>query len=144
RLHDYWRHAAVAFARSVDSFLQGAKGAESAKVLLPLVVARALRCLGQQLKWQYVRYAPVDVELWGVLNKIYAFAELRGITDARVTLYPGGAETTPKQEFLKISMFGASSPDSLQPLEVEIAERVIGELASSFTLAAQPERELLY
>jgi hypothetical protein len=144
RLHDYWRHAGIAFARCVDSYLQGAKGAEAAKVLLPVVVARALRCLGQQLKWQCVRYAPADVELWGVLNKIYAFAELRGITDARVNLYPGSTETTPKLEFLKVSMFGASSPDCLVPVEVEITERVVAELATGFAIAAQPERELLY
>ena len=144
RLHDYWRHAGLAFARCIDSFLQGAKGAEAAKTLLPLTVARALRCLGQQIKWQHVRYAPADVAIWGVVNKIYAFAELRGITDARVNLYPAGPESTARQEFLKVSMLGASSPDSLLPIEVEIAERVISDLAPGFALAAQPERELLY
>ncbi|HEV7478558.1 MAG TPA: hypothetical protein VGO02_12570 [Burkholderiales bacterium] len=145
RLHDYWRHAGLAFARCIDSFLQGAKGAEAAKTLLPLTVARALRCLGQQMKWQLVRYAPADVAIWGVLNKIYAFAELRGITEARVNLYPaGGIESTPRLEFLKVCMMGAASPDSLLPLEVEVAERAIGDLAPSFALAAQPERELLY
>lgn len=144
RLHDYWRHAGLAFARCIDSFLQGAKGAEAAKTLLPLTAARALRCLGQQIKWQHVRYAPADVAIWGVVNKIYAFAELRGITDARVNLYPAGPESTARLEFLKVSMLGASSPDSLLPIEVEIAERVISDLAPGFALAAQPERELLY
>jgi hypothetical protein len=144
RLHEYWRQAGLGFARAIDSFLQGAKGAEAAKTLLPMTVARALRCLGQQIKWQHVRYAPVDAGVWGVLNKIYAFAELRGITDARVNLYPAGPESTARLEFLKASMFGATSPDSLLPLEVEIAERLIADLAPSFVLAAQPERELLY
>lgn len=144
RLHDYWRHAGLAFARCVDSFLQGAKGAEAAKTLLPLTVSRALRCLGQQIKWQHVRYAPAEVAIWGVVNKVYAFAELSGIAEARVNLYPAGPETTARLEFLKVSMLGASSPDSLLPLEVEIAERVICDLAPGFALAAQPERELLY
>jgi hypothetical protein len=145
RLHDYWRQAGLAFARCIDSFLQGARGADAAKTLLPLTVARALRCLGQQIKWQHVRYAPVDAAIWGVLNKVYAFAELRGITQARVNLYAAGSiESTPRLEFLKVCMFGASSPDSLLPVEVEVAERVISELAPSFALAAQPERELLY
>jgi hypothetical protein len=142
RLHEYWRQAGLSFARSIDSFLQGAKGAD--KALLPLTVARALRCIAQQIKWQHVRYAPADIHIWGVLNRIYAFAELRGVTEARVNLYAGGVESTPKQEFLKAQMLGASSPDSLQPLEVEIAERVINDLAPSFALAAQPDRELLY
>jgi hypothetical protein len=144
RLHDYWRHAGLAFARCVDSFLQGTKGADAAKTLLPLTVARALHCLGQQIKWQHVRYAPADVAIWGVVNKIHAFAELRGITEARVNLYPAGPESSARQEFLKVAMLGASSPDSLLPLEVEVAERVICDLAPGFALAAQPERELLY
>jgi hypothetical protein len=143
RLHEYWRQAGLSFARSIDSFLQGAKGAD--KALLPLTVSRALRCFAQQIKWQLLRYAPADINVWGVLNRIYAFAELRGITEARVNLYTAGAvETTPRQEFLKALMLGASSPDSLQPLEVEIAERVISDLAPSFALAREPERELLY
>jgi len=142
RLHEYWRQAGLSFARSIDSFLQGAKGAD--KTLLPLTVSRALRCIAQQIKWQHVRYAPADIHVWGVLNRIYAFAELRGVTEARVNLYAGGVESTPKQEFLKAQMLGACSPDSLQPLEVEIAERVINDLAPSFTLGAQPDRELLY
>jgi len=80
-----------------------------------------------------------------VLNRIYAFAELRGITEARVNLYPSAnAETTPRLEFLKASMLGAASPDSLLPLEVEVAERTIADLAPSFAIAAQPDRELLY
>lgn len=141
RLHEYWRHAGLGFARSIDSFLQGAKGAD--KALLPLTVARALRCFAQQIKWQHVRYAPADIGVWGVLNRIYAFAELRGVTEARVNLYTG-VESTPRLEFLKAQMLGACSPDSLQPLEVEIAERVINDLAPSFALANQPDRELLY
>jgi hypothetical protein len=145
RLHDYYRHAGMAFARCIDSFLQGAKGAESVKTLLPAVVARALRSLGQQIKWQHVRYAPPDPAVWGVLNRIYAFAELRAITDTRVVLYSAGnVETTPRLEFLKVAMLGACSPDSLLPLEVEVAERAIAELAGGFVLAAQPDRELLY
>jgi len=143
RLHEYWRQAGLSFARSIDSFLQGARGVD--KTLLPITVSRALRCFAQQIKWQHVRYAPADIHVWGVLNRIYAFAELRGVTEARVNLYgAGGIESSPRQEFLKAQMLGASSPDSLQPLEVELAERVINELAPGFTLAAQPDRELLY
>ena len=144
RLHDYCRQAGLAFARCIDSFLQGAKGAEAAKNLLPLTVARAIRSFGQQIKWQHVRYAPADSAIWGVLNKVYAFAELRGITEVRVNLYGTGLETTPRQEFLKVCLFGASSPDSLLPVEVEVADRVISELATGFVLAPQPDRELLY
>ena len=145
RLHEYWRHAAIAFARCVDAFLQGAKGADVAKPLLPIAVVRALRSLAQQVKWQQVRYGPIDTAVWGILNKVYAFAEISGLADAKVAIYPPVAvETTPRQEFLKAAILSACAPDALLPAEVDLAERLIGELAASYTLAHAPARELPY
>ena len=87
-MHEYWRHAGLGFARSIDSSCkaqgrrQGAAAAEW----------RARCALAQQIKWQHLRYAPADIGVWGVLNRIYAFAELRGVTEARVKLYTGGVQ----------------------------------------------------
>src|SRR5205823_6192927 len=76
---------------------------------------------------------------------VYAYCEARGMADGKLALYPsGGGETSPRQEFLKALMFSASSPDSLLAPEVELAERVIAELAPSFLLANAPAAGLLY
>jgi hypothetical protein len=140
RIHDYWKHAAHAYSLCLEG--PAPKGADK---VLPLAVARALRGLGQQIKWLHVRYGPMDPASWGALGRVYAFAEQRALTDARVVLSPTmPAGTTPKQEFLAAMMFSASSPDSLLPLEVELAERLIGELAASFALASQPTPDLPY
>src|SRR5262245_56115902 len=48
-VHGYWKQAALAYARSVDQFVQGAKGVESAKALLPQLLIRALRSFAQQI-----------------------------------------------------------------------------------------------
>ena len=130
--------------RALDRrFLQGAKGAD--KALLPLRCRARCARFAQQIKWQHVRYGPIDLDVWGVLNRIYAFAELRGVAEARVNLYAGGVESTPRQEFLKAAMFSACSPDSLLPLEIELAERLIDELAPSFAHRQRSRtRELLY
>jgi hypothetical protein len=108
--------------------------------------ARALRALAQQIKWQHMRYGPVDPAAWGVLNKIYAVMEKLGVADAKVQIGSGtaGAETTPRQEFLKATMFSASSPDGLVPLEVELAERLVSDLAPRFRVGTEPSLELLY
>jgi len=144
-IHDYWRQAGTAFARAVDAFLQNAKGVEAARNALPMLLCRALRSLAQELKWMHVRYGPVDFTVWGVFNSVYAFAELRGLADAAVELYPGElVTTTPRQEFLRALMFSASSPDSLLPPEAELAEQAIGNLAASFTLAKDAAPELPY
>ena len=128
QLHEYWKQAALGFARGIDA---GSKGVEPAQ--LALLASRALRAAAQQIKWQHMRYGPVDPAAWGLLNRVYAFCESRGI-----------GEGAPRQEFLRAVMFGASSPDSLLAQEVELAEKVIAELASHFLLANAPGPGLLY
>jgi hypothetical protein len=119
RIHEYWRQAGQAHARCV-----GAK-------VLPGAVICTLRALAQQLKWQQLRYGPVDPALWGLVNAIFALAEARGIVEA-------------KQEFLKAALFSASSPESLLPPQAELAERLIAELAPAFAAAKAPHPELPY
>ena len=57
-LHGYCKQAGYAYARSVDQFVQGHKGADSARGLLPLLLARTLRSFAQQIKWMHMRYGP--------------------------------------------------------------------------------------
>src|ERR671938_107460 len=72
---------------------------------------RALRALAQQIKWQHMRYGPVDPAVWGIFNRVFAFSESRGFADGKLALYPTTAsETSPRQEFLRAVMFSASSP----------------------------------
>ena len=126
QVHEYWRQSGLAWARSVDSFLQAndTRGFATAAV-------RALRALAQQIKWQHLRYGPIDPKVWGVINKVFHAAETRGVADARA-------------EFLKAAMFSSSSPDGLLPAEIELAEKLVSELAGGFTLASAPARDLLY
>ena len=120
RIHEYWRHAGQAFARSIDE-----------KKPHPPVVLAALRALAQQLKWQQLRYGPVDLAVWGQMYKIFALAESRGIAEAQT-------------ELLKAAMFSAASPESLLVPDAELAERLIAELAPGFVLAKAPAPELTY
>ena len=137
--HGYWKQAGFAYARAVDLHVQGAKSVDAAKAQLPLLLARTLRCLAQQIKWMHMRYGPIDLAVWGVFNSVYAYAEARQLAQTRVLVYPGaGGESTPQREFLKGAMFSVGSPDGLLPLEVELAERLIASFAPRFELAASP------
>jgi len=141
-IHEYWRQAGQGYARCVDLFVQGAKGAEAAKGELPRLLLRALRSLAQQLKWVHLRYGPVDLGAWSVFNKIYAYAEARRLERTGAAVYSGqSGESTPQQEFVRGVVFSASSPDSLLPQEIDLAEHVIGHLAAKFTLAPAPGAE---
>jgi hypothetical protein len=119
RIHEYWARAADAYARAVD-----------AKAPAEVFVG-ALRALAQQLKWQHMRYGPVDPALWRRMNRTFALAEVRGMAAA-------------KTEFVKAAVLGASSPDSLAVSEVELAERLIDALAAGFALATAPAPWLPY
>jgi len=126
-LHEYSRQAGLAFGRTLDAAAQAPKALDPKA--LALAATRALRAAAQQLKWQHMRYGPVDPAAWGLLNRVYAYCEARGL-----------AEEAPRQEFLKALMFSAASPDSLLAAEADLAERVIAELAPSFLLAADTLR----
>ena len=143
-VHGTWKAAGLAYARTIDLFVQNAKGADAARAQLPLVLCRALRSLGQQMRWAYLRYGPVDASVWGVVHNIVSFAEARGAVTVACTPYPGGAETTAQCEYLKVAVFSASSPDSLLPAEVELAERLITEQVARFTLSTQGEAEAAF
>lgn len=144
-LHGYWKQVGYAYARSVDQFVQNAKGVESAKALLPLLLVRTLRGFAQQIKWMHMRYGPIDPASWGVFNSVYAFAEARQLAQSKVTVYPGaGGGSTPQLEFLKGAVFSASAPEGMLPLEVELAERLIAEFSSRFVLSNVPAPGLVF
>ena len=144
-LHGYWKQAGYAYARCVDQFVQGHKGVDAAKGLLPLLLVRTLRSFAQQVKWMQLRYGPIDLASWGVFNSVYAFAEVKQLARSNVTVYPGAAgDSTPQLEFLKGAMFSAGAPDGLLPLEVELTERLIAALAPRFALANAPAPGLVF
>ncbi len=145
RIHEYHKHAADAYARILASLSQDPKATSSIKVQFPLLLARALRSAAQRLKWIQFRYGPTDMAVWGLLNLVFAQAERGAQADSKVTVYPGDpGESSPRREFLKAEIFGASSPDGLLPVEVDFAERLIADYASGFTMATAPAPELPY
>lgn len=120
RIHDYWRLAGQACARAFEA------------QPLPQLAAGALRAFAQQLKWQHLRYGPIDAAVWGRMNAIYAAAEAKGIGPAA------------KPEFLKAALFGASAMDSRLAAEMGLAERLIETLAAGFALEKSPAPGLPY
>ena len=144
-IHEFWRQSALAFASCIDLYATGAKGADALRALMPLLTVRALRALATQMKWQYVRYGPFEESLWGVFAKIYALAESKKYAQTRVSPYPNvPGESSPEQEFLRAVMLSASSPDSLLPLELEIAERLIAHFSASFKLVLEQQPGIAY
>jgi hypothetical protein len=144
-IRESYRQSALAFATCVDVFVTGQKGWEDLKPSMALLTVRALRAAAGQMKWQYVRYGLQDNSLWGMVAKIYAFAESRKYADAKVAAYAGIPETTSAaQEFLKAVMLAVASPESLLPVEIELVERLIAHLIGSFGIALKQQPDAAY
>ena len=138
------RQAGKAFETCLDFYASGQKGSEDLKKSLPLLAARALRAFAAQMKWQYIRYGPLDHPLWGAILKTYSLAEERKVAQAKV-IFPGvRAETSPTYEFLKPVMLGASSPDALLPIEIDLVDRLIAHLVGSFKLSLELQPDIAY
>jgi hypothetical protein len=144
-IHDFHRQSGMAFSACVDLQFAAQKGADVLKSGMPSLSVRALRALAAQMKWKYVRYGPFDRTIWGMIARNYAFAEARGYARAKVIVYPGvPGESSPEQEFLRAVMLATSSPDSLLPVEIEIAERLIAHFSGSFTFAENRRPDVTY
>jgi hypothetical protein len=144
-VYGYWKAAALAYVTCLDSYATGQKGAEALKGTVPLLGVRALRSLATQLKWLHVRYGPLDERIWLMINRTYALLESRKLAQAKVTVYPGvAAESTPEQEFMRVVMFSACSPDSLLPPELELAERIIASWTPRFVLVREHQPDTPY
>lgn len=138
-MFNFWKHLGDAYSQCVEQFQSGASGAGAVRRRLPEIVARALRALTLQLKWDLLHYGPVDDRLWGELGQLYLFAEAKRITTGTIEIYPDAyGQGTVQQEFLKAMMLGVSSTGGLTPLRQEIAERTVAHFGSLFTLQARP------
>lgn len=144
-IREWYRQSAFAFAICIDYYATGQKGSDALKASMPFLTVRALRALAAQMKWQSMRYGPADNFLWGMLYKIYFFAENRRFSQTRVAAYQGApGETSAEQEFLKAVTLSATSLDSLLPAEIELVERLVAYFIDSFKLTAEFEPDVAY
>ncbi len=141
----FWKQLADAYQTCLTRFQAGAGGWGALKGQMPMVVARALRALTLQLKWQLLRYGPVDPRIWAQMGRLYAYAEERGFATASVVVYPGKfGESTVQREFLKGVMLNISSTDSLLPAKLEVAERIVAQFSEFFVMNRQPAKGCHY
>ena len=141
----FWKQLADTYQICLTRFQAGAGGWGSLKSQMPMVVARALRALTLQLKWQLLRYGPVDQRIWEQMGRLYAYAEERGFAITPVVVYPGKfGESTAQREFLKGLMLNISSTDSLLPAKLEVAERVVAQFSEFFVMNRQPAKGCHY
>ncbi|MEO8157015.1 MAG: hypothetical protein ABI648_04410 [Betaproteobacteria bacterium] len=132
----YCAQREAAYIHLVRQFQTFSQGWAEAADTVPMIVARALRATSMRLKWQLMRYLPVEKDIWQTLSQLWAFVEDKGMERARVVVYDD--RSTLPREFVKPLILSVSAADSLPALEVEIAFRVIEYLADRFEFQRHP------
>ncbi len=129
---EFWKALGDAYLRCIEQYQAGST---AIKKDLPAIVARSMRALSLQLKWQLLRYGPIDDRIWSEIGRLYQFAETRYFATDKIAIYPGahGASSV-QEEFLKAAMLGVSSTDGLAPARQEIAERMVAHFGGLFML----------
>jgi hypothetical protein len=137
---EYWRRLAAVYFVCIENIDRGARGAEQLTGKLPDLTIRALRALASQIKLLHLRYRPVDERTWSDVIKLYMLAEGKLFVRELVAAAPlYQTPTSVQQEILKILMLEAAAPDRLAPAQIELAEGLVGQFASSFVMAEEPQ-----
>ena len=79
----FWKQLADAYQLWLTRYQAGAAGWGALKGLLTIVVARAMRAISLQLKWQLLRYGPVAPRVWEEYGKLFAYAEEKGFVSGQ-------------------------------------------------------------
>ena len=140
--HGFWTVLAASYERCLPSAGSQAKVADRK---LPELTARLIVALGGILKWQQFRYRAAPGELWQRLGAALLIAESAGVATRTVSLnasLPG--VSSPQLEFVKVVAFHASSMDSLLPLEIELAERLIAHFAAGLVFSEKATSDSVY
>jgi hypothetical protein len=141
----YWELLAELYERCLAKIGSKDKEGDALKPVLPLLSARTVAALGQQVKWVEFRYGPVPAELWKRLGQAYLRAESGKVAHKPVQLYPSASgASTAEGEYLHVLAFHASSMDSLMPLEIELADRLLAHFLPGFKFTAEAHGSSVY
>lgn len=139
----FWRQLAASYLALLGQFEADKKLREAMHASLPLIQLRLLRAYGGGLKWDKFRYEPLDPDLWQGAGRLYLEAEKSRFLEKKLTL-GDGLPTSIAAEYLRLLLIHAASMDSLQPLEMELAEQLLAYFLPQFFLTQQVRPENVY
>lgn len=103
------------------------------------LLARLVRAGANLIKWDYLRYGPVERELWAFMGAAYLEAERTGMSQMLVSLRKDrGTQTSVEREYLRALALGCASLDQLAPDSMEIADRLIRYMLPTLRISHKP------
>lgn len=118
------RQTADAYVAMFERYCNGDGAA--IKPQLPLLVARAVRAMREQLKFAAVHYQPHDNNVWRNFSQLYRHAEQQRYLDMPLNLYPAQCDPVSVQlESAQLLAWFACGINSLSPRTLHLTERII-------------------
>lgn len=136
-------HTVIAYCRMITRYCSGEGAAIRAQ--LPLMVARAVRAMREQVKYAAVHYGPYDDALWRQLAQLYQHAEQHQYLDTQLNLYsPLSPPTTVKREAGQLIAWYAYGINSLSPRSMHLAERIIAQYGNAVETSETLHGQVLF
>jgi hypothetical protein len=143
--HGFWLQLAEAYESCLKIVGQKSKAGDLAKLSLPLLAARLIGALAELIKWEQFHYGPSPELVWRRMGRALLLAEEQGVASKPVPSPAGRPGMTSAQtEYIRAVAFQAASMDSLLPLEIELAERLIEHFLGCFVFTAEAESDSVY
>jgi len=143
--HGFWTALAAVYERGLATVREQGRSREQLKPVLPGLCARQINALGNVLKWVQFRSGSAPGNLWQRLGGALLAAEAAGVATHLTRLRSNQqGMTSPQQEFIRILGLQAASLDSLLPMEIEIAERLIAHFQPEFVFGAVAAHDSVY
>ncbi|UCV07310.1 hypothetical protein [Dechloromonas denitrificans] len=140
----FWTLLASAYERCLAEMAAKPRAAEQLKAALPAICAHLIGALAAILKWEQFHYGPSAGLLWQRLGRALLRAEEAGVAGKAVPFGQQAGLSSAQQEYLKAMVFQAASMDSLLPLEIELAERLIAHFLPQFVFTAEAVHDCVY
>jgi len=143
--HGFWLQVAGAYERCLVVAGQKNKAGEQLKSSLPLLASRLIGALASLIKWEQFHYGPSPAMVWKRLGHALLVAEEHGVATRPVQIYANQAGMSCAQaEYIKAMAFQAASMDSLLPIEIELAERLIEHYLAGFVFTVEALEDVVY
>ncbi|MDO8206875.1 MAG: hypothetical protein Q7T38_03520 [Gallionella sp.] len=142
---NFYHNTVTAYLTMIHRCCNADKGAAAIKVHLPLMVARAVCLMREQVKYAAAHYGPYDDRIWHHLAQLCGHAEQQQYLDVSLKLYPTLVSTTTvKSEAGQLVAWYSCGINSLNPQSMHLAERLIAQYGNTLEISARPTGKVLF
>lgn len=140
----FWSSFADVLERALINFISRKPTAEQARAMLPALCTYLIGALRTLIKWEQFRYGPPPRDVWRRLGQALLATEAVGLSAQPVATGTLLGNTSALTEYRKAVVFQAASMDSLQPMEIELAECFVSHFLGAFDFLNVAEHDCVY